>query len=89
MKKILPAVLFILSTTYSWGQIPCDSLIIVSVGCGNQAFLQVSLNLCCLPVPIDSWTTTSNNGTVLGKDTMSITHNIHNLNPVTSYRLTL
>lgn len=84
MKKIIPAVLFILSTTYSWGQIPCDSLIIVSVGGSNQAFLQVSLNLCCLPAPIDSWTTTSNNGTILGHDTISITHDIHNLNPITT-----
>ena len=84
MKKLSYTVLFILSMTYSWGQTPCDSLNIVSTGGSNQAFLEVSLNLCCLPGPIDSWTTTSNNGTVLGQDTMSITHNIHNLNPVTT-----
>ena len=84
MKKITSLVLLILSMTYSWGQVPCDSLIIVSIGGSNQAFLQVSLNLSSLPVPIDSWTTTSNNGTILGYDTMSITHNIHNLNPITT-----
>jgi hypothetical protein len=83
MRITISAVLLILST-YSWGQIACDSLNIVSTGGSNQAFLEVSLNLCCLPGPIDSWTTTSNNGTVLGQDTMSITHNIHNLNPITT-----
>ena len=84
MKKYLYTVTFILTMFYSWGQVPCDSLIIISTGGSHQAFLQVSLNLCCLPAPIDSWATTSNNGTILGQDTMSITHDIHNLNPITT-----
>ncbi|MBM78810.1 MAG: hypothetical protein CL846_10040 [Crocinitomicaceae bacterium] len=84
MKKKLSTVVFILTMFFSWGQAPCDSLIIVSTGGSNQAFLQVSLNICCLPAPIDSWTTTSNNGTILGHDTMSITHDIYNLNPITT-----
>ena len=49
MKKYLSTVTFILTMFFSWGQAPCDSLIIVSTGGSNQAFLQVSLNLCCLP----------------------------------------
>jgi len=81
MKKYISTVAFILTMFFSWGQVPCDSLIIISTGGSHQAFLQVSLNLCCLPEPIDSWTTSSNNGTILGYDTMSITHDIYNLNP--------
>ena len=84
MKKIISIVLFILSMACSEAQVPCDSLIIINTGGSNQAFLQVSLNLCCLPEPIDSWTTNSNNGTILGHDTMSITHDIYNLNPITT-----
>jgi PKD repeat protein len=67
--------------SYTLGQyIPCDSLTVT----GSQYQLMISLNLTSLPVPVDYWVTTSNDGTLLGEDSMSTSHNVYNMNPITA-----
>jgi len=56
---------------------PCDSLTVT----GSQYQLVVSSNN--LNTFIDYWVTTGNNGTILGEDSMSTTHNVFNYNPST------
>ena len=63
---------------------PCDSLTIISTGGSMQTLLQISLNSSALPAYIDYWVTTSNDGTLLGEDSLATSHNIYNLNPVST-----
>ena len=56
---------------------PCDSLTVT----GSQYQLVVSSNN--LNTFIEYWVTTGNNGTILGEDSMSTTHNVFNYNPST------
>ena len=63
---------------------PCDSLTIISTGGSMQTLLQISLNSSALPAYIDYWVTTSNDGTLLGEDSLATSHNVYNLNPVST-----
>jgi len=71
--------------SYTSGQfVACDSLIITSTGGSNQTFLQISLNTTNLPILVDYWFTYANDSTILGEDSMSMTHDVYNLNPITT-----
>ena len=63
---------------------PCDSLTIISTGGSMQTLLQISLNSSALPAYIDYWVTNSNDGTLLGEDSLATSHNVYNLNPVST-----
>ena len=63
---------------------PCDSLTITSTGGSMQTQLLISLNSSGLPAYIDYWVTTSNDGTLLGEDSLATSHNVYNLNPVST-----
>ena len=49
-----------------------------------QTQLLISLNSSGLPAYIDYWVTTSNDGTLLGEDSLATSHNVYNLNPVST-----
>jgi len=63
---------------------PCDSLTITSTGGSMQTQLLVSLNSSGLPAYIDYWVTTSNDGTLLGEDSLATSHNVYNFNPIST-----
>lgn len=63
---------------------PCDSLTITSTGGSMQTQLLISLNSSGLPAYIDYWVTTSNDGTLLGEDSLATSHNVYNLNPIST-----
>ena len=69
---------------FSVSSSPCDSLTIISTGGSMQTLLQISLNSSALPAYIDYWVTTSNDGTLLGEDSLATSHNVYNLNPVST-----
>ena len=63
---------------------PCDSLTITSTGGSMQTQLLISLNSSGLPAYIDYWVTTSNDGTLLGEDSLATSHNVYNFNPIST-----
>jgi len=63
---------------------PCDSLTITSTGGSMQTQLLISLNSSGLPAYIDYWVTTSYDGTLLGEDSLATSHNVYNLNPIST-----
>jgi hypothetical protein len=56
----------------------CDSI----TASGSQ--YQMTLQLNNVNTFVDYWVTTANDGTILGEDSMSTTHNVFNYNPSTS-----
>ena len=56
----------------------CDSI----TASGSQ--FQMTLQLNNVNTFVDYWVTTANDGTILGEDSMSTTHNVFNYNPSTS-----
>ena len=56
----------------------CDSI----TASGSQ--YQMTLQLNNVNTFVDYWVTTANDGTILGEDSMSTTHNVFNYNPITS-----
>ena len=56
----------------------CDSI----TASGSQ--IQMTLQLNNVNTFVDYWVTTANDGTILGEDSMSTTHNVFNYNPSTS-----
>ena len=80
MKKLLLTTMAALTILFAQAQMPCDSLIIT----GSQFQATISVNTGALPSLIDYWVTTAPDGTVLGQDSMSTTHNVYNFtNPTT------
>ena len=71
MKKLIIAIVLMVGTLFSQAQINlCDSM--TATGSQTQLTLQVNN----VNTFIDYWVTTGNNGTILGEDSMSTTHNV-------------
>jgi PKD repeat protein len=57
---------------------PCDSM----TAAGSQSQLTMQINN--INIYVDYWVTTAPDMTILGEDSMAISHNVYNMNPITS-----